>query len=85
MNCVDSSEINEKFNEDKYDPIDGQIIRGCDHLSAYIEAYLSLTYGVRSEQMVNGYKQLKQRYGEKIIGGVDFGSLFGYFTVEDLQ
>ncbi len=85
MNCTTSDEINAKFNEDKYDPIDGQIIRGCDHLSAYIEAYLSLAYGVRSEQMVNGYKQLKERYREKIIGGVDFGSLFGYFKVEDLQ
>ncbi|MEE0409321.1 MAG: HD domain-containing protein, partial [Clostridia bacterium] len=29
-----SDEINENYNHDKFSPIDGQIIRGCDHLSA---------------------------------------------------
>ena len=41
INMVTSDLINEKYNEDKYNPIDGQIIRGCDHLSAYIEAYVA--------------------------------------------
>ena len=48
---VSSDEVNEKYNSDNYNPIDGEIIRGCDHLSAYIEAYMSLKYGVQSEQM----------------------------------
>ena len=78
---VSSDEINDKYNDDKYDPIDGQIIRGCDHLSAYIEAFLSLSYGVRSEQMKNGYYQLQESYRNKIIGGVDFSIPFGYYDV----
>lgn len=81
IKCVDSDEINEGFNENKYNPIDGQIIRGCDHLSAYVEAYLSLNYGVRSEQMQSGYDHLKDRYKNKIIGGVGFGELFEYFEL----
>ena len=76
-----SDEINEKYNDDKYNPIDGQIIRGCDHLSAYIEAFLSLSYGVRSEQMKNGYYQLQESYKNQIIGGVDFSIPFGYYDV----
>ena len=76
-----SDEINDKYNDDKYNPIDGQIIRGCDHLSAYIEAFLSLSYGVRSEQMKNGYYQLQESYKNKIIGGVDFSIPFGYYDV----
>ena len=55
INMVTSDLINEKYNEDKYNPIDGQIIRGCDHLSAYIEAYMSLSDGIKSEQMQSGY------------------------------
>lgn len=74
-----SDEINEKYNSDKYNPIDGQIIRGCDHLSAYIEAFLSLSYGVRSEQMVSGYNQLRDSYKSKVIGGIDFSVPFGYY------
>ena len=76
---VTSDEISEKYNSDEYSPIDGQIIRGCDHLSAYIEAYLSLSYGVRSEQMVGGYIQLRDSYKNKTIGGIDFSIPFGYY------
>ena len=74
-----SDEINEKYNDDKYDPIDGQIIRGCDHLSAFIEAFMSLSYGVRSEQMVSGHSELRDSYRSKVIGGIDFSIPFGYY------
>ena len=76
---VTSDEISEKYNSDEYSPIDGQIIRGCDHLSAFIEAFMSISYGVRSEQMVSGYTQLRESYKDKTIGGIDFGVPFGYF------
>lgn len=76
---VTSDIINEKYNDNSYDPIDGEIIRGCDHLSACIEAYMSISYGVRSEQIVTGYNNLMESYKNKIIGGIDFGELFRYF------
>lgn len=76
-----SDEINSRYNNDKYNPIDGQIIRCCDHLSAYIEAYMSLSYGVRSEQMINGYNQLHDSYLEKTVGGIDFSVPFGYYDI----
>ncbi len=81
--CVSSTsdEINEKYNDDKYNPIDGQIIRGCDHLSAFIEAFMSLSYGVKSEPMVSGYEHLKEEYQNKTIGGIDFSVPFGYFYI----
>lgn len=78
---VSSDEINEKYNDKKFDPIDGQIIRGCDHLSAYIEAYMSLKYGIQSEQMQSGYHNLFSKYENKAIAGVDFGQLFDYFRI----
>lgn len=81
---VSTDIINEKYNDDKFCPIDGQIIRGCDHLSAYIEAYMSLAYGIKSEQMVGGYTHLCKKYKGKVIGGIDFGRLFDYFVLDDL-
>jgi putative hydrolase of HD superfamily len=81
VEIVTSNEINEKYNDNSYYPIDGEIIRGCDHLSAYIEAYLSISYGIKSEQMVGGYNHLHGKYKDKIIGGIDFGQLFDYFEL----
>lgn len=81
IKLVTSDEINEMYNDDSFNPIDGEIIRGCDHLSAYIEAYLSLSYGIKSEQISSGYEQLAPKYKNKVIGGVDFGTLFEYFRI----
>ena len=79
-----SDEINESFNEDKFSPIDGELIRACDHLSAYVEAYLSISFGVRPEQIVSGYEHLSEKYKDKVISGIDFGKMFGYFNVRDI-
>lgn len=81
IKMLTSDIINEQYNADEFNPIDGQIIRGCDHLSAYIEAYMSLSYGIRSEQIASGYEHLSERYENKIIGGIDFGKVFGYFKL----
>lgn len=78
---VTSDEINEKYNENRFNPIDGEIIRACDHLSAYLEVYLSVKSGIQSEQLQSGYHSLFQKYENKIIAGVDFGQLFDYFRL----
>ena len=78
---VSSDEINEKYNSDEFNPIDGEIIRGCDHLSAYLEAYLSVKCGISSEQMQEGYHNLFAMYENRVIGSVEFGQLFDYFRI----
>ena len=82
IEIVSSDIINESYNKDEFSPIDGEIIRACDHLSAYIEAYLSLSYGIRSEQMQSGYDHLTGKYDNRQIGGIDFSVPFGYFKLE---
>ena len=78
-----SDKINECFNDDAYNPIDGEIIRCCDHLSAFLEAYLSLEYGIRPAPLTSGYKHLLEKYKNKVVAGVDFGEIFEYFKLED--
>ena len=78
---VTSDKINEKYNSAEFNPIDGEIIRGCDHLSAYLEAYMSTKYGIQSEQIQSGYHNLSSKYENKVIAGVDFGQLFDYFRI----
>ncbi|MDY6313702.1 MAG: HD domain-containing protein [Clostridia bacterium] len=75
----ESDEINKKFNDDKYKPIDGQLIRGADHLSAFIEAALSIHYGISSEPLANGRDSIRRTYKNKVIAGIDFGEFYTMF------
>lgn len=78
---VSSEEIDKNYNDDKFNPVDGEIVRACDHLSAYLEAYMSIRFGIQSEQLQAGYHNLFQRYQNKVIAGIDFGQLFDYFRL----
>jgi putative hydrolase of HD superfamily len=58
------------FNENRYDTIDGLALKQCDKLSAFIEASLSISHGIKSKELINGKKQILESLKE--IQGVDF-------------
>jgi putative hydrolase of HD superfamily len=76
---VTSDEINKKYNFDKYNPVDGQIIKGCDHLAAFIEARISISHGITSVHLDKGSESIGLDYKNKNIAGIDFAQLFDYF------
>ncbi|NMB97341.1 MAG: HD domain-containing protein, partial [Clostridiaceae bacterium] len=76
---VSSEEINKYYNEDIYSPVDGEIIRGCDHLAAFIEASLSISHGITSKYLQEGLVSLRKKYENKCIASINFGRLFEYF------
>jgi putative hydrolases of HD superfamily len=78
---VSSEEINNHYNQDHYSPLDGEIIRACDQLAAYIETFLSISHGIKSYHLEEGNRQLYNRNSNKIIAGINFGQLFSYFKV----
>ncbi|RLA79713.1 MAG: hydrolase [Epsilonproteobacteria bacterium] len=59
-----------KYNLDKYDAIDGKALKQCDKLSAFIEASLSISHGIKSKELINGKKQIMD--GLTTIQDVDF-------------
>ncbi len=59
-----------KYNMDKYNAVDGHALKQCDKLSAFVEATLSISHGIKSKELVNGRKQIKK--GLKEIQSVDF-------------
>ncbi|MCI6441472.1 MAG: HD domain-containing protein, partial [Spirochaetia bacterium] len=77
-------ELNAKFNEDKFNPVDGKMVRAADHLSALLEAHLSIQHGITSKQLENGRKNLLKGYekGSKI-NGIDVRQIFDDFIMED--
>ncbi len=78
---VTSEEINNLYNEDHFSPLDGEIIKGCDQLAAYIETFLSISHGIKSYHLEEGNRQLYQRNLNKSVAGINFGQLFSYFKI----
>ncbi len=76
---ISSSEINEKYNDNRYSPVDGELIKACDHLAAFIEASLSIKHGIKSRPLEEGRNGLYELYKSKVIAGYDFGQIFDYF------
>ena len=78
---VGSEEISKRYNQDQYNPLDGEVIKACDQLAAYIETFLSISHGIKSSHLEEGNRQLYNRYKNEIIAGINFGQLFSSFEV----
>ncbi|MBQ8775871.1 MAG: HD domain-containing protein [Treponema sp.] len=74
---VSWAELNQKYNEEKYFPIDGRLVRIADHLSALMEADISIKHGITSVHLQNGRDGLLYSYKEdEIINGINVYNLF---------
>ncbi len=69
-----------KYNMDKYNAIDGIALKQCDKLSAFVEASLSISHGIKSKELINGKKQIKK--GLKEVQGVDFLKIANQIDLE---
>ena len=58
------------YNQDIYSSIDGLALKQCDKLSAFVEASLSISHGIKSKELVNGKKQILNSL--LCVNGVDF-------------
>ncbi len=67
------------YNRAEANPVDGEIIRCCDHLAAFIEASLSIRHGITSKHLTEGVERLRGRYGNRRVRTVDFGALYRAF------
>ena len=81
VHFVSSDGISEHYNEDRYAPLDGEIIRACDQLAACMETYLSISYGIRSPHLEEANRELQELYRDRMVAGIDFGRLFALFSI----
>lgn len=74
---VSFEDLNEKYNDKKFSPVDGRLVRIADHLSALMEADSSIRHGITSSHLEFGKKDMLERYkAGEAINGIDVGSLF---------
>ncbi|MDR1555288.1 MAG: hydrolase, partial [Campylobacteraceae bacterium] len=63
------------YNENKFNAVDGKILKKCDRLAAFIEAAISISYGIKSRELINGKTSTKEKLKEDINPDVDFYKL----------
>lgn len=68
------------YNLDKYDAIDGKALKQCDKLSAFVEASLSISHGIKSKELINGKREILKSLQD--IQGVDFKLLAQQIDIE---
>ncbi len=65
-------EIPDNFNSEKYNPVDGKLVKVCDHIGAYMEAKLSMFHGIRSKHLSRGAGTLEEKISSYSYRGIDF-------------
>jgi putative hydrolase of HD superfamily len=76
---VFDGDVPEKYNIDQYQVIDGRMLKGCDNLAAFMEAWLSIRYGITSAHLEKAVQTLPEQYKNKVIGGINFGKIYQQF------
>ncbi len=76
---TDTDTINRQYNEDRFNPRDGVMIKAVDDLAAYVETYCSLENGVRSPELAEARRSIRDKYRDTVIGDILFHALFAQF------
>jgi putative hydrolases of HD superfamily len=76
---VTSVEISSRYNRDRYNPRDGEIVRAVDELAAFVEAHTALEHGIRSKDLEEAEAGLREKYRGRTVAGIPFGSFYEEF------
>ncbi|MDR0978200.1 MAG: HD domain-containing protein [Endomicrobium sp.] len=77
---VESVENAADFDDDKYNAVDGTLIEMCDKLCAYIEASMTLEYGINSPVLIESKNMLYKKYSDIKKNNLNFKQLYDYFA-----
>ncbi|MBO7742255.1 MAG: HD domain-containing protein [Victivallales bacterium] len=72
-------QLDAEYNDERYFPVDGEVICACDKLAAFIEATESIHNGITSKHLKEGVDRLWEHYRSSRVGAVDFGNVFRQF------
>jgi putative hydrolase of HD superfamily len=80
---VSFADLQAEYNSGTFKPVDGKLIRAADHIAAFVEADCSINYGITSNHLRDGRKNILGLYPEgKAINGIDIASFFQEFIQE---
>ncbi|WP_104697249.1 MULTISPECIES: HD domain-containing protein [unclassified Helicobacter] len=77
--AIDSKELLESYNQDEFNPIYGEFLKICDLLSAFLEARISITHGISSNELIDGANNIYNKCKDLRINDIDIGAIFRDF------
>jgi len=69
-------EIDEHYDEDRYSPRDGRLVKAVDDLAAYLEARLATSNGIASPELRRASQNIRRKYRGFRFGEIDFTRLY---------
>lgn len=78
---VSFDDLRDKYVDDRFMPVDGKLVRAADHIAAFVEADSSIQYGITSNHLRDGRKNILALYPEgKTVNGMDIAGFFREFS-----
>lgn len=74
-----SKDINETYNDDTFNPRDGELVKAIDILAGFIEASVAIQNGSASSELQHAKLSLKKDYGKTYVAGINFGEIYADF------
>ncbi len=74
-----SDTINAHYNEDRYSPRDGELVKAADRLAAFIEAYAAIRDGCGSPDLHEALWSIRREEAQRTLGGIDLGEIYADF------
>ncbi len=76
---VTSKDVNDSYNEDAYNPKDGELVKAADNLAGFIEASAAIRNGSASPELQEARLSLKKQYERSTVAGINFGEIYADF------
>ncbi len=74
-----SKEINETYNDDRFNPRDGELAKASDSLARFIEASVAIQNGSASPDLQCAKLSVKKQFEKVNIANINFGELYADF------
>lgn len=76
---VNADEISLKYNSNEFNPYDGTLLKAADDFGAFLEAFSSIEFGIRSNELELAKSAIKSKYENVTICGIEVSKLFAEF------
>ena len=76
---MSARDIHEKYNDDAFNPKDGELVRRADQLAAFVEAYAGIRNGSMSPDLQYAKVNIRKQEQEMQYLGLNFGEIYSDF------
>lgn len=76
---VNEEELNKKYNNNEDNPYDGTLLKFADDFAAFLEAWSSIKYGIKTTELIEAQRSIRKKYEGKVINGIYLFKIFDEF------